>query len=685
MIAISMGVPAGIEAGPAPGGGHDVLAGLFASTFEQASGAVAASAGADGLSALKGKTPETSKDGARDAAQTTQAQTVVSLPGSSLGLSAKGIVPNAAGAADAPRGALLKTANRDSSTTHPEQTPVAQPGTGLQGDAAAAARSAQGGRTNAASGDDVAEASVSKPQAAAKPSAEGWNEPIDEEAAAKPAASLPANTPTATGGRVWTPLQTPKEGEKSSGKSRWQELGSDVAVAHQQNVTDPVANATNVVATAAMPGPFQATAPATATAAASPTPSGATVLSTSALGAAGGAEFGGGRSLWADATYSGTTKVSLAAGSAVGPAKRPPLASTAAARAGGSAEQPGATATEPTDGELAAVGGGSGSAAWPVRPTVASGGDGAAAKVSAVKPGKSVAAAGDGKGSKPAEEKRQVAGTTAVDAAPSAMATAAVHPVASLHATVRADGKMTDGGELAAGSGTTTGGSGFQSAGLDVAPVAGTTAHVASAHALNASNGGGGGGVISPGANASEVSAGGVAQPAGSGDAIYPGLGSRTIEATPTVLEIGVPGGSHGWLKIRAEVGEGGAVQASMSSATLGGQDALHRELPAMNAFLQSEHVPVSLQIGGVASGGSSTDGSGSGNGAGSTLDFSAGNGSSGAGGGAGFGQAGGARGGSSSADESVDASPAQAAWTEVGQYGGASGLGGGGWLNVMA
>ena len=74
-------------------------------------------------------------------------------------------------------------------------------------------------------------------------------------------------------------------------------------------------------------------------------------------------------------------------------------------------------------------------------------------------------------------------------------------------------------------------------------------------------------------------------------------LAHTTLSATPTVLEVGVPRGTQGWLKIRAEIGEGGFVQASMSASTHAGQDALHRDLPAMSAFLENEHVPVTLQV----------------------------------------------------------------------------------------
>ena len=93
-------------------------------------------------------------------------------------------------------------------------------------------------------------------------------------------------------------------------------------------------------------------------------------------------------------------------------------------------------------------------------------------------------------------------------------------------------------------------------------------------------------------------------------DALSP-LAHTTLAATPTVLEVGVPGGTQGWLKIRAEIGEGGLVQASMSSSTHAGQDALHRDLPAINAFLESEHLQVSVQVAHSTSTGNLPDGIG--------------------------------------------------------------------------
>jgi len=71
------------------------------------------------------------------------------------------------------------------------------------------------------------------------------------------------------------------------------------------------------------------------------------------------------------------------------------------------------------------------------------------------------------------------------------------------------------------------------------------------------------------------------------------GDGHRTLEATPTSLEVGVTNGTHGWLKIRAEMADGGVVNASVSATTSAGQEMLHRELPSLTAYLQDERIGV--------------------------------------------------------------------------------------------
>ncbi len=75
------------------------------------------------------------------------------------------------------------------------------------------------------------------------------------------------------------------------------------------------------------------------------------------------------------------------------------------------------------------------------------------------------------------------------------------------------------------------------------------------------------------------------------------GMSHRTLLATPTALEVGLANGTQGWLKIRAEMTDGGVVTASLSSATSAGQEMLHRELPALTAYLQEERVAVNTVV----------------------------------------------------------------------------------------
>jgi hypothetical protein len=71
----------------------------------------------------------------------------------------------------------------------------------------------------------------------------------------------------------------------------------------------------------------------------------------------------------------------------------------------------------------------------------------------------------------------------------------------------------------------------------------------------------------------------------------------RMLAATPTSLEVGIQNGTHGWLKVRAEMTDGGVVNASVSAASSAGQEMLHRELPALSAYLQEEKVAVNAVI----------------------------------------------------------------------------------------
>jgi hypothetical protein len=71
----------------------------------------------------------------------------------------------------------------------------------------------------------------------------------------------------------------------------------------------------------------------------------------------------------------------------------------------------------------------------------------------------------------------------------------------------------------------------------------------------------------------------------------------RTLSATPTALEVGIPDGTHGWLKVRAEITDGGVVNASVSASSAASQEMLHRELPSLTAYLQSEKVAVNSVV----------------------------------------------------------------------------------------
>jgi hypothetical protein len=94
---------------------------------------------------------------------------------------------------------------------------------------------------------------------------------------------------------------------------------------------------------------------------------------------------------------------------------------------------------------------------------------------------------------------------------------------------------------------------------------------------------------VTPSVNSHNTAYGGEQMTAGES---RPGL----LAATPTSLEVGVANGTHGWLKIRAEM-EGGVVTASLSSGSMAGQEMLHRELPSLAAYLQEEKLGVNTLV----------------------------------------------------------------------------------------
>ena len=83
------------------------------------------------------------------------------------------------------------------------------------------------------------------------------------------------------------------------------------------------------------------------------------------------------------------------------------------------------------------------------------------------------------------------------------------------------------------------------------------------------------------------------------------------------MLEVGIASGSHGWLRVRAEFGQTGEVAASVVAASAGAAEGLHKELPAISAYLAGERVGVSsLVVNAMEKGASAQD---------STLNNSAG------------------------------------------------------------
>ncbi len=71
----------------------------------------------------------------------------------------------------------------------------------------------------------------------------------------------------------------------------------------------------------------------------------------------------------------------------------------------------------------------------------------------------------------------------------------------------------------------------------------------------------------------------------------------RVLTAIPTALEVGIQSGTHGWLKVRAEIADGGVVNASVSAVSTAGQEMLRRELPALTSYLQEEKVVVNALV----------------------------------------------------------------------------------------
>jgi hypothetical protein len=72
----------------------------------------------------------------------------------------------------------------------------------------------------------------------------------------------------------------------------------------------------------------------------------------------------------------------------------------------------------------------------------------------------------------------------------------------------------------------------------------------------------------------------------------------ETLAATPNVLEVGVASGTHGWVRVRAELQPAsGEVTASVVANSAASAESLHRQLPALTAYLASERLDVSSVV----------------------------------------------------------------------------------------
>jgi hypothetical protein len=69
--------------------------------------------------------------------------------------------------------------------------------------------------------------------------------------------------------------------------------------------------------------------------------------------------------------------------------------------------------------------------------------------------------------------------------------------------------------------------------------------------------------------------------------------GHQVLASGPAQLDVGVFDGTHGWLRVRAELGADGAVSASLT-ASASAHESLRAVLPEMANYLQSEAVSVS-------------------------------------------------------------------------------------------
>jgi hypothetical protein len=71
----------------------------------------------------------------------------------------------------------------------------------------------------------------------------------------------------------------------------------------------------------------------------------------------------------------------------------------------------------------------------------------------------------------------------------------------------------------------------------------------------------------------------------------------RMLAATPRTLEVGIQNGTHGWLRVRAEISDGGGVNASVQAPSFSAKEMLSRELPSLSTYLEQEKIAVNSVV----------------------------------------------------------------------------------------
>jgi len=72
---------------------------------------------------------------------------------------------------------------------------------------------------------------------------------------------------------------------------------------------------------------------------------------------------------------------------------------------------------------------------------------------------------------------------------------------------------------------------------------------------------------------------------------------TRTLAASPNSLEVGVANGTHGWLRVRAELDQSGMVTAAVVASSATSAETLSRHLPEMSAYLAQESTRIGMLV----------------------------------------------------------------------------------------